>query len=391
MNLKLAIVFLMSTSSYVSCSSQEFTSGEGRMKIAAKKCSPTATKKCDDAIVDPLPPEKTNPPAPIKLHEAVFAVRNLSCALCHAKVDSNIITDFAKDTGEASAEQSFRNIFYVTSYGESLKNPPTINGKFIIPTAQTSLLTSLTKGNIANCGFEQSYIKTGFSKVSIGDSLVVCAENKFKWGAGSEKFVGKSKVEINPVSSPDEIKSLADQSILNASGAAPIADAKVRGITGSNATGFKAASAVTCEGAIVFDGPVLLKDTIITTQKGCRIYSTASIFVFGSLTVEGPEESANLQLLSPLYVGFDVSTAVMNSRVNHGFLNKQVFSRGTASQVSALIAADLLKLGGSGLAGNGTASYKKVAASAPIVYAKTSGQFSGVIIACRRRDGTRAD
>jgi hypothetical protein len=136
---------------------------------------------------------------------------------------------------------------------------------------------------------------------------VECVQPAFVWGASSQKFVAKDTVAINPVSSVQDIVAIVGSSKLSSTGMALVGDSNLSGISGTKQTGFKAASNVTCEGAVVFDGPVALIDATITTEKGCRIYSTASIFVFGSTKVTTTSDAANLQLMSPLFVGFDIA------------------------------------------------------------------------------------
>jgi hypothetical protein len=59
----------------------------------------------------------------------------------------------------------------------------------------------------------------------------------------------------------------------------------------------------------------------------------------------------------------------------------QEFSRGTGAQVYTLIKADGAKLGINSLKGSGSFAYSHIAATAPVVYSRSSGKFTGVIIA----------
>jgi hypothetical protein len=388
-----------------SCSSSNFADSAALTTKSPKtqSCVPTDTKKCDAPTVE----DGTLPPAvALQNHEAVFAVRNLSCALCHSKVDSNIISDFGIGSGDITADESMRDLLTVVNIKEGTPgnpyyiatHPPEFSGKFIVPAGDVSIGKNyLEADQTLNCSIAASTMSTTMTKTSLIGALKKCVEAKFKWAADTEKFVAKEKVEINPVSSPSEVKALADQNLISAKGFAPLAAATIDGITGSASTGFKAAAAVNCEGAIVFDGPVLLQNTVINTKKGCRIYSTASIFIFDAVTVSGPAESANLQLLSPIYVGFDMPVmgqcnadwtdcltgeGILQWRlVTYGGGRLQKFSRGTGAEVYAAVKADGTKLGINSLKGSGNKDYSRIAVSAPVVYSRSAGKFSGVIIA----------
>ena len=382
------LVLFIVVSSTIGCSNQEFA-GDNAKKIIKPPCT-TKAKSKDKGCPPPPPPP---PPPPVQTHEAVFAVRNLACALCHATVDSSVISDFAATTTDVGSAQALANMFFVVKHGDSQTKKPEIRGKFIVPDVQTSTYASSVTAGKSNCDY--SGLKKGanvsYEKTSLVDALRTCVEPFMTWGSATEKFVKKTTVAINPVSSPDEIKAIAsaEAATLASAGFATIGTSTVEGITGSKLTGFKSSAAVKCEGAVVFDGPVLLKDTTISTQKGCRIYSTGSIFVFGQLNVKGPDDSAHIQLMSPVFIGFDISLYDIMGRLAHTLNAKQVFSRGSGATVAKLIGDDARLIGAAEKKwgpevlplGGGSSSYKRVAAAAPVVYSKSSGQFSGLIIA----------
>ena len=376
------LVLFIVVSSTIGCSNQEFA-GDNARKVIKPPCSKLAKSSDKECKPDPPPPPPP-PPPPVQTHEAVFAVRNLACALCHATVDSSVISDFAATTTDGGSAQALANMFFVVKHGDSQTKKPEIKGKFIVPDVQTSTYASSMTAGKSNCAYSGlNLANSTYVKTSLVEALKTCVEPFMTWGSATEKFVKKTTVAINPVSSPDEIKAIAsaEAATLASAGFATVGTSTVEGITGSKLTGFKSSAAVKCEGAVVFDGPVLLKDTTISTQKGCRIYSTGSIFVFGQLNVKGPDDSAHIQLLSPLFIGFDISINNMAGRLTHTLNAKQAFSRGSGTSVASLIAADAKKIGAEALLGGGSSSYKRVAAAAPVVYSKSSGQFSGLIIA----------
>ena len=312
----------------------------------------------------------------VQKNEAVLAVRDLSCAFCHAQISSNVISDFAITTEEASAEQTFRKIMYQVNHEP--KGHPTIVGDFIVPRGDISMLERTSDCVFSSEASAQANIK---QKRSLIDYLVKCVQPSFVWGSSSQKFITKDNVTINPVSSAQDIIGIVGASKLSGSGMALVGNSNLLGISGSKTSGFTAASSVTCEGAVVLDGPVVLKDTTINTERGCRIYSTASIFVFGNTRVTTTSDPANLQLMSPLFVGFDISSGNIEGRLKHENNAKLKLSRGSTADVASLIVADATKLGITGYGGNSNISYARVAAAAPVVYSRHNGSFSGAIIA----------
>ena len=77
-----------------SCSQSSF-SGSSKKK---KSCG-TTSNPCFSQDAEPT-------------ESAVFAVRDLGCAMCHAKVDSNIITDFNFDRDELTQHQAVASILH---------------------------------------------------------------------------------------------------------------------------------------------------------------------------------------------------------------------------------------------------------------------------------------
>ena len=313
----------------------------------------------------------------VTAQKAVFAVRNVSCALCHAKIESNVISDFGIGSGEESETQALIQMFYSTQEGQ-----PYISGDFLIPRSTIAARVSDVENGESKCG-KEIYYSAGqaHTTVDLAKALRKCALPSMTWGPNSNKFVEKSVVKVTPPSSPDQVRAIVDRSLLAAQGYALTPGSSIAPLQGHVGQGFTIAGDVTCNGAVVFDTPVVIRDAHITTATSCRIYSSMSIFVSGELNVLGPQDRANIQLLSPVYVGLEISTSDTAGRLTHSANSFFKFSRGTGAEVNALIAADALLVAGNNFTSTGTASYKKIAISAPVVYSRTTGGFSGVIVA----------
>ena len=193
----------------------------------------------------------------------------------------------------------------------------------------------------------------------------------------------KSKISINPINSPEEIRKLVDKEILAKQKYALTKDSVLTGIPTDLSKGIKLTGKFNCEGAVVFDAPVYIKAADITSTRGCRIYSTGSIFIFGGLKVSGSDAS-NIQLMSPTYVGLDVSQAVLNGRFGKTgtyWVQSITFSIGSWLTAYNAITQDMTTSGALADAGEGNIDYSRIAISAPIVFARNKGTTSGVIIA----------
>lgn len=373
--LAMTVAFLMTL---IGCSEQNFSAGGAKGGNGLITCKTETQKNCIQPPEPPPPPLPPPPPSSIE-HEAVFAVRNMSCAFCHAKIESNVISDFAMKAGQANAAYALAQMTFMAQDKRTAAAGQSISGKFIIPAGNT-YTTAVAAGEPTCDAKDLSVASLAYKEVSLFKALDQCVKSHFTWGNQNETFVTRKTVEINPVSSPDTIAGIVEAGKLTTNGFALVGSSTMTGITGTKTNGFKSSASISCEGAVIFDAPLLLENTTISTQKGCRIYSTGSIFVFGALNVQGPLESAHLQLMSPTFVGFDISLTHIKNRLLHDANSRQTFSIGSTTAVSNKITSDGTKLGVSG-AGSGASAYSKVAVSAPVVYSKNSGQFSGVIIA----------
>lgn len=371
------IALITASIGLIGCSNSEFAGSTGNS--SNKDTCAAGAKNCNPG---PWTPGKDGPGG-IQQSQAVLAVRDISCAFCHAQVTSNVITDFAASTDETTAEHTYRKLMYQLEYAKTatdvMSDPqPLIGGNLIVPKVDIPMTSKTFECGYSHDGAARSETK---QKRSLIDGLTKCAQPKFKWGASSEKIVVKNKVSINPVSKPEDIKAIVGSSKLSSSGMALVGDSKLTGITGSSQNGFTASNNVTCEGAVVFDGPVLLKDALITTGNGCRIYSTASIFVFGNTKVSESSANANLQLMSPIFVGIDISLVDISKRLTYQVNSQLRVSRGSGSELDKIITSDATKLGITSQAGASSSAYDRFAAAAPVVYSRHGGNFSGAIVA----------
>jgi hypothetical protein len=329
--------------------------------------------------------------------------------MCHAKVESNIITDFNFDRDDFTQHAAVASILHTLTEPD---RPVAIKGDFVIPrtdikhsTGAKALIEGdhVAKGRCrADLPLDDKQIPT--QSVSLLDAMRRCIEPHFTWGPESKKFREVAKVEITPPHSASEIYEIATRSgvmvgagELKALPSHNAADPKAKRIPGAQSGfsvtpgGLRITGDVTCDGAHIFDGPVLIENARMKTQKGCRIYATGSIFVRNSLEVinaatAGAPDVAALQLMSALYIGFHVEPEIMAARLSHVSVRSRSFRGGTGADLTAKIKADMTKAGYEAFSAQETSagetfSYKRIAASAPVVYGRNKGEFSGAIVA----------
>ena len=373
-------------------------------------------------------PEPTQEPA-VKFEHAVFAVRDLGCAMCHAKVDSNIITDMMAGSDGKSQHQTIESWLHMSQHEKILAanpnltpaqlTPAAIQGRIIVPKAKIlhdgtintvttntpdkSRCISSVKGvNDINLSMPASAVA-----ISIKETMDKCVTPYVAWGTGSSKVEERDTVLIDPPTTAIEITALASKKniLLTQGGITTLPsydptsnDANLRpmathsGFVLSNGA-VKVTGAATCEGALLIDAPVYFDNVNLRTAKGCRIYATASIFIKGKLEVvntgssESAKDVAALMLMSPTFIGFHISVSMIDARLRHEINLNKTFRAGTPAAIVGKISADAVKAGFPKFTDDemdGTAAaidYRRIVATAPVVYSRMKGQFSGAIVA----------
>lgn len=393
--------------------------------VVVTGCSDAGFKGTNKTRPTPAP---TQDPA-VRFEHAVFAVRDLGCAMCHAKVDSNIITDMMAGSDGKSEHQSLESWLYMSQHEKILAanqnftqaqlTPAAIQGRIIVPktnvqhdgaittvttnTPDKSRCISSVKGvNDINLSLPASSVA-----ISIKETMDKCVTPYVTWGAGSSKVEERDTVLIDPPATALEITAIASRkNILLTHGGitalpsydATSNDANLRPI--AKHSGFvltngavKITGAATCEGALLIDAPVYFDNVNLRTVKGCRIYATASIFIKGKLEVvntgssESAKDVAALMLMSPTFIGFHIPVTMIDARLKHPINLNKTFRAGTPAAIVSKISTDAAKAGFPEFTAdemNGTAAaidYRRIVATAPVVYSRMKGQFSGAIVA----------
>ncbi len=236
-----------------------------------------------------------------------LAMRGMGCITCHANIHSNVITDFGYG-GDGNGTNYF---FGVDSAG----NPPTgipgaLNGSIYGDHGGTSFgsatILNSSSSNVPGAVYVPrtsaipvsqipqtlaGYLTAAFngyaikptiieqSSVYIGAPSVQTLQNAAIQKTGSQVATGAWKYIKHSASSPE-----------------------LSGLVYGDYNGYvrnAANSELVCEGDLIVNAPLFLdKLSIRTTDSGCRIYATRSVFIQGTINYLGSSPNRNLQISS---------------------------------------------------------------------------------------------
>lgn len=239
--------------------------------------------------------------------EPSMAVRAVGCVACHLKTDSKVISDFGAGNdyffgkqGPAGSQFSPPYSYYNDHGGAALGSAsiseilvPDIKLPFVPASATANILSTAqgqatTLAEYAAAGIGQSVVPLKPSIVTVKSTVLIGAPSidtlKNQLGVSSAHFVYLK----NQSSSPD-----------------------LNGL--DNKGSYFQSSTLTCDGDLTIDGTLFLKDLILTTDNGCRIYTTGGIFINGPIKyvqfTAGATDNTNLQLVSSTWINLGVGVS----------------------------------------------------------------------------------
>lgn len=229
--------------------------------------------------------------APFSQHQPSLAVRAISCASCHLKSSSTVITDFGylgdghgRDYyfGRLSPQGSRSPYNDVNSPGALL---PTINfqnvtSEFVVPKAPapeskvTAAIDSLAK-----------YIESQLALSTVGSTsqIKVKEQDRIYIGAPAGARI-LSAFEMTPASGMKYVKdSEQAKSLFGISFASNV---------------YRNIAVVRCEGDLAINGTLYLNNLQLESATGCRLYVTGSVFIYGPIQYINATAKTNLQITS---------------------------------------------------------------------------------------------
>lgn len=253
----------------------------------------------------------------LNFFQPALAVRGSGCVLCHANVQSNVITDLGFGNTyyfgqNIPAKPSFtwngktyemtnnlawnhgsiygdHDAFFTTNQGPQIGNAGSLNHgedrKVFVPAAPIphQSVRDLTNETTLAGYFSQRFSQSTFagtrapdkvvekSLIYIGAPTAARLYSAFNWSSGQGNLVYKKETGGRDFS----------------------------GIT-SAGTYFRNTGPIVCEGDLLVNGTLLLEEPVLRTRTGCRIYATGSVFMYGAITYENEagNELRNLQITS---------------------------------------------------------------------------------------------
>lgn len=386
----------------------------------------------------------------VQVFKPALATANSDCILCHGKIEGNLIT--TQHSGKLQgtwgtldiypaidAQEDNRNWYrahlgiemspeeqkmlanlgsgisatYLTSHIKGSVYVPEI----LLPSVEQgkvsaslqflknkNILRSSTPANVSSVAEYLDAILNGRSdyyRNILAKNIYTGEVNDFKDVVTTIREVASVKVGAY---SADEIKALLGSNsmkIYPASGASLNQIQDMGGVF-RNVQG----QVLECDGDLVFNGPVALKNLIIKSNSGCRIYSTSTIFVEAPPGVSEREgiqflggSQANLQLISARAVLFglgscsakmDYSPSAELGSVGRRYITRD---KSEASDKDIPVVADFLALRSKGITlqdagdcktlveASRKVHFKHVLVSAPEFQNRYTGDYHGVVIA----------
>ncbi len=383
-------------------------------------------------VVPPLPVASglaSNAPTQVVLRtiKPVLAVRGMGCLMCHAQIQSNVITDFGAgdDVVFMGGPQPVNNHrFFTDVSGDNVHSrwytnlynswqTATIKGSVYVPNVNVPLNTLSSLQPVTTPGGTQipsplwpaPYPATGIPLAALLTTPYVRPSDAWPLNNGTVPFNQPVSFGVTPpqatiaainslsqvtIRAPlaSEILSIATQP-LQSSGFQAF-DGRTAGLNWK--TNYITASSLTCYGDVVINGPLFLNTLSVTTDnQGCRLYVTGSVFIQGLITFNGDETlypKQNLQISSSRAIVMGVGTSELQNRLvtdNRGMWTRN----GNWSDRAAEILADQAAIGRVIIdatdPGNPVVdpklNFSHLLLNAPIVESRYLGQLQGVLIA----------
>jgi hypothetical protein len=236
--------------------------------------------------------------------EPALAVRGVTCISCHAKVSSNIITDFGYgDSYYFGITQSSPTWPSYSPYGGTdqlelrtmeMTKP---NLSIIVPKAPLHSQVSAQRPQRASLA---DYVKQELllAKPSVYDNFFDPQNQKFLHTRNTS-VLAKSFVYIGAPTEEDIQKKFQLTSRErfkyfpeNLSFSASLTNFVDKG------SYFTIKDSFSCNGDLAIRGPLLIENLSLNTLEGCRLYVIGSVFIFGPIQYLGSSTKRNLQISS---------------------------------------------------------------------------------------------
>ncbi|NUN04782.1 MAG: tandem-95 repeat protein [Bdellovibrio sp.] len=331
-----------------------------------------------------------------------LAARGLSCTICHAQINANVISDF----GHGSTFVRPSSNWSVEPY---LNLEMAIADKKFPVTPENAQVLDNIKVWESGRVLQTMHVPNGVDPVS-GQSYKAMLQSlrpktyslvTFPFGDSGDLLSGTLAGAVIPAAGTFGAVSSYSDVYIGAPTAAEIINrmtnkaathdvqGSLQGLgwrSGSAKTYFTNTSTVVCEGDIVVKGTVLLSSANIQTISGCRIYATGPIFVQGPLNISSPTGNnslSNVQLSSAVAIMMGVGMEAIGVRQGYSLP-----TRGDTSGhgVMNTVAAEAANIGAATIQdamrhSSRRVQFSRLLLNAPQVHSRYNDVFRGTIIA----------
>ena len=324
-----------------------------------------------------------------------LVVRGTGCIMCHASLNSNVITDFGYGDawfwgGPGAAPEDHTSIYADESTDPAWRFVKTLGPQVFVPQASTQHLPKVGAASLAS--YLQNIISNSpaaavrGSKVVEMKSIYIGAPTADRIRKIGSLHQGELIRYFPDANQPDTLPALR----------------QVKGVGTDYWTNDQAIPLV-CSGDLIIDGVLVLIKPVITSQTGCRIYSTKSVFSYGPITYSGGDPvNQNLQIASARSINLGLGKNTCNAagigtnsllnRLQSDDRRKFYFTRGEPTKtvqeklndiVADAALMDIAQMSDAACEPvNGrNVGFNHIILNAPIVFSRYQGDFRGSIIA----------
>lgn len=332
---------------------------------------------------------------PFRDLEPAIAVRGTGCAVCHLSTGSKLITDFGAGDSYFFGKQALAT-------GGSPFSPP--YSYYSDHGAGAWLTASLKEVLIPDLNLPFKPSSYDFTMSSIAQKAATTLPEYVNAVRGNATVTIKNQIYIGAPSS-ETIKSRTGL------GTKPFLYAKNNDFSPDlagliNKGSYYEATTLTCDGDLTINGPLFLNNLSLTTNEGCRIYTTGPIFISGKINYTQAQPTTtnnmNLQLVSSVWINLGVGTNHCENASNPGWYvdrSEDPISHRLITYPAATRElqqnGDTLRSLAQSLSGFQDAScrvstngekprevhYERLLLNAPRIDSRYTGEFNGVIIA----------
>lgn len=237
----------------------------------------------------------------LNIIEPVLAVRGLSCITCHSNVSSNVVTDYGMNSPwyfDTKTSDSF--------YADRLNSATTLNGLATLNLLNSSLI-------VVPKGQAPAAIQTQFNINSLADFVRARFAQGSSNSAAQVKEVKNLHIRIPSAQRIAEVfgNPTGKYSFLPDTQNSPA----LAGLSYDSNRDVFIIRNLTCDGDLYLSSPAVFEKATVRSTNGCRIYSTASVFINGNLVSApfGESSQFNTQILSARSIWMGAGRIIKNN------------------------------------------------------------------------------